>query len=99
MAFLSEKDVVNLLVETVHQRSRAGKPSTRVSALAGGLLQSDSKYGDLRSVLLKYGTLHQFLDHHREVFMLEVDKKGQAKCHDPIVRIKSNGATLTAVLH
>ena len=32
-------------------------------------------------------------------FMLEVDKKGQAKCHDPIVRIKSNGATLTAVLH
>lgn len=91
---LSEMEVVKLLVEKIQQRARDGKPSTKASALAGGLFQSDGRYGDLRPVLLKYeGTIHGFLRHHHEVFMLvPVDEKGRASSDDPIVRVKSKDA-------
>ena len=93
---LSEMEVVRLLVEKIEQRARDGKPSTKASALAGGLFQSDGRYGDLRPVLLKYeGTIHGFLRHHHDVFMLvPFDEKGRPSSDDPIVRVKPNGEQL-----
>ena len=92
---LSEMEVVKLLVDKIQQRARDGKPSTKASALAGGLFQSDGRYGDLRPVLLKYeGTIHGFLRHHHSVFLLvPVDEKGRPSSDDPIVRVKGKDST------
>ena len=89
---LSEAEVVKLLVEKIRQRERDGKPSTKASALAGGLFQSDGRYGDLRPVLLKHeGTIHGFLRHHHHVFhLVPVDEKGRTSSDDPIVRVKDS---------
>eukprot|EP01052_Picozoa_sp_SAG31_P014461 SAG31_NODE_900_length_11140_cov_3.806086_1_plen_2434_part_00 len=84
---LSEEAVVRLLVDKINARSRDNK-TTKASALAGGLFQSDGRYGDLRPVLLQYeGTIHGFLRHHKNIFLLE-DPLGRPNSDDPIVRVR-----------
>eukprot|EP01047_Picozoa_sp_COSAG01_P033190 COSAG01_NODE_2432_length_7707_cov_17.497240_7_plen_395_part_00 len=67
---LSEAEAVQLVMDKVLARRRDGK-TTRVSALAGDLLNRGDDDG-LRTVLLKYeNKIHGFLRHHSEVFTLE----------------------------
>jgi hypothetical protein len=85
---LSETEAVQLVMDKVLARRRDGK-TTRVSALAGDLLNRGDDDG-LRTVLLKYeNKIHGFLRHHREVFTLEsVQHNGRRyPCADMLVGV------------